>query len=193
MTIRTIALLATAALVGGAFAGSASAASASSLTTLEEGIEDRPIVGPVTKHCGSARAGGARSLARVSSRDAAECAITQSCRRVDVPKTHRTLLRFVAFRVYQWIRWCWRYPRVLSSTTGVYLRDVDPNWRYGGIVARYKQSYTWCCRRRNSGVVSFVQARFDNCLPWAGCIGTVYPWLRIRVHANGTFTSATGS
>ncbi len=122
-----------------------------------------------------------------------DCSDVYYCRRVDVARVHRSLLGFVVFKFWHWKRWCYRYPRIRSVQTGTYVTNVDPNYRYGGITSAWQQYYVWCCKRLDSGHVSHRQARFDNCVPWLGCVGTVYPWVRIRAHANGTYTYRTGT
>ena len=77
--------------------------------------------------------------------------------------------------------------------TGVYLTDVNPTMVYRGVVSQYNDYYAWCCRAQHSGHVSFREGRLENCLFRYGCIGNWYPWVRIRVHSDGTFTSRTGS
>jgi hypothetical protein len=121
-----------------------------------------------------------------------DCADVYYCRRVDVARVHRTLIGAVAFKFWHWKRWCYRYPRILSVSMGTYVTNVDPNFKYKGVTSAWDDNYVWCCRRGDSGHVSFRQARFDNCLPYIGCIGTYYPWVRIRAHADGSYTWSTG-
>ena len=121
-----------------------------------------------------------------------DCANVYYCRRVDVARVHRTLIGAVAFKFWHWKRWCYRYPRILSVSMGTYLSNVDPNFQYKGLTSAWSQQFVWCCRRGDSGHVSFRQARFDNCVLHIGCVGTYYPWVRIRAHADGTYSWSTG-
>jgi hypothetical protein len=121
-----------------------------------------------------------------------DCANVYYCRRVDVARVHRTLLGAVAFKFWHWKRWCYRYPRILSVNMGTYVTNVDPNFQYRGVVSAWNHYFVWCCGRLDSGHVSYRQGRFDNCILYIGCVATYYPWVRIRAHANGTYSWNTG-
>jgi hypothetical protein len=150
--------------------------------------------GSLERYCGG-RGETPPTTASASVRLATEegdCADVYYCRRVDVARVHRTLVGAVAFKFWHWKRWCYRYPRILSVSTGTYITNVDPNFQYKGLTSAWDQYYVWCCRRGDSGHVSFRQGRFDNCIFRIGCIGTYYPWVRIRAHADGTYSWNTG-
>ncbi len=151
------------------------------------------VGGPTASRCrvSADEATGSRLGLLSSSRD--ECADWYQCRRVDVARVERSLLGFVVFKFWHWKRWCWRYPRVFNVTTGVYLTNVDPNWHYGGIKAAWNSQYVWCCRRADTGHVSFRQGRFDNCPFRIGCIRAVHPWVKIRAHGDGSYRWSTGT
>ncbi|MGH3030500.1 MAG: hypothetical protein ACRDNE_06985 [Gaiellaceae bacterium] len=125
----------------------------------------------------------------------AEGAAAQSaagCRTVDVARIGRSALGFVVYKFHQVKRWCWSYPRVTSVRTSTYVSNVDPNWDYRGVIASNGSFYRWCCRDGRSGHYTFRQGRFDNCIPWIGCIRREYPWVKIWVRANGTWSYDTG-
>ena len=126
----------------------------------------------------------------------AEGAAAQSaagCRSVDVARIGRSALGFVVYKFHQVKRWCWSYPRVTSVRTSTYVSNVDPNWDYRGVIASRGFFYRWCCGDGRSGHYTFRQGRFDNCIPWIGCIRREYPWVKIWVRANGTWSYDTGS
>ncbi len=123
-----------------------------------------------------------------------DCQLRERCRRVDVAKRQPTLAHLgTAFRFWHWIHWCYRRRSVRVIATGVYVTAVNPTLVYRGVVSQYNDYYQWCCGAPNSGHVSFRQGRFENCLFRYGCVGNWYPWVRIRVHSDGTFTWRTGS
>lgn len=135
-------------------------------------------------------------VARVASaRDAEACppALAYSCRTVRVARYERSLLGFILFRYWHWKRWCWRFPRILSVTSGTYLTDVDPNIQYRGEVSRADSWYHWCCGSGTSGHASRRQAHLENCIFRWGCLGSYYPWVKINAHADGSYTRRTGS
>ena len=115
------------------------------------------------------------------------------CRTVDVARIGRSALGFVVYKFHQVKRWCWSYPRITSVKTSTYVSDVDPNWDYKGIVSASGSFFRWCCGDARSGHRTLRQGRFDNCIPWIGCIRREYPWVRISVRGNGTYSYTTGS
>jgi hypothetical protein len=114
------------------------------------------------------------------------------CRSVDVARIGRSALGFVVYKFHQVKRWCWSYPRVTSVKTSTYVSNVDPNWDYKGVIASSGSFFRWCCGDARSGHRTFRQGRFDNCIPWIGCIRREYPWVRIWVRGNGTYSYDTG-
>jgi hypothetical protein len=115
------------------------------------------------------------------------------CRTVDVARVGRSPLGFVVYKFHLVKRWCWRYPRITYTNAYTYVSDVDAyTMRYGGLVAATGSYYRWCCGTSRSGHFSFRQARFSNCLWKLSCWRVDYPWVRIWVHANGTYSARTG-
>jgi hypothetical protein len=122
-----------------------------------------------------------------------ECAVRERCRRVDVAKTQRTAARLgIAYRFWHWVYWCYGGERVRIADSGVYVTDVNSTMDYRGVENAYGHHYEWCCGWPQSGYVSFRQGRFENCVVRWGCIGSWYPWVRIRVHRGGTHSSEVG-
>lgn len=119
-------------------------------------------------------------------------AAASGCRTVDVARVGRDLFGFVVYKFHQVKSWCWSYPRITSKSIYTYVSDVDPNMRYGGIVAATGYFYPWCCGNAYSGHYSFRQGKFQNCILWFPCTRTEYPWVKIWAHGNGTYTYATG-
>ena len=114
------------------------------------------------------------------------------CRTVDVARIGRSLLGFVVYKFHQVKRWCWDFPRITWKSVWTYVSDVDPNMDYKGVVSAYGYYYTWCCSNGYSGHSSRRVGKFVNCIPYLGCLGTYYPWVRIRAHGDGTYTYTTG-
>ena len=114
------------------------------------------------------------------------------CRTVDAARIGRSAFGFVVYKFHQVKRWCWSNPRVTSVRTSTYVSHVDPNWDYKGVIGAKGDFYRWCCGDARSGHYTFRQARFDNCIPWIGCIRREYPWVRIWVRGNGTWSYDTG-
>jgi hypothetical protein len=115
------------------------------------------------------------------------------CRTVDVARVGRSPLGFVVYKFHHVKRWCWRFPRITYVHTYTYVSDVDAHtMRYRGLVAATGFYYRWCCSTRRSGHFSFRQARFSNCFWKLGCWRIDHPWVRIWVHADGTYAARTG-
>jgi hypothetical protein len=114
------------------------------------------------------------------------------CRRVDVARVGRSLLGFVVYKFHQVKRWCWDFPRITYKRVYAYVSDVDPYMHYAGVVSRVGYFYRWCCSTAYSGHYSLRVAKFQNCVPWIGCIRTEYPWVKIWVRAGGSYAYATG-
>ncbi len=193
MKLRTLVISAVTLVVWAGFASPAFASDYEEPLTEEDAAATETQEGSVESYCGGRGEEPPLESAAVRVASSEDCADRYYCRRVDVARVHRSLLGFVVFKFWHWKRWCYRYPRILSVDTGTYVTNVDPNWRYGGITSAWQHYYVWCCNRGDSGHVSHRQARFDNCVPWAGCLSTVYPWVRIRAHSNGSYTWRTGT
>jgi hypothetical protein len=136
---------------------------------------------------GAADAGGQDARGVVATTSAA------GCRTVDIPKVGYDIFGFVVYKFHQVKRWCWSYPRITSVRTSTYVSNVDPNWDYRGVIASRGFFYRSCCGDGRSGHYTFRQGRFDNCIPWIGCIRREYPWVKIWVRGNGTWSYDTGS
>lgn len=167
--------------------------------TAEEVDATEVVAGPVEACSGSLGSLGdpitSVALARLRlATTVDDCQLRNRCRRVDVAKRQPTLAHLgTAFRFWHWAYWCYGSRSVRVIATGVYVTDLNPTMVYHGVVEQYNHYYEWCCGAPNSAHVSFRQARFENCLFRYGCIGNWYPWVRIRVRSNGTFTARTGS
>ncbi len=116
----------------------------------------------------------------------------KGCRTVDVARVGRDIFGFVVYRFHQRKRWCWNFPRITWKRVTTYVSDVDPNMEYRGVVEKNGYFYRWCCGSSSSGHVSLRQAKFENCVLWFPCTRTEYPWVRIRVRADGSWSAATG-
>ena len=114
------------------------------------------------------------------------------CRTAKVAYVRHTLLGFVAYRFWMRRSWCWRYPRVTSVGTETYVTDTDGLNEYDGIVGSSGSWFQWCCRDRRSGHRAFRQAEFRNCIFRYGCLSTAYPWIRMSVRGDGTYTYSVG-
>jgi hypothetical protein len=195
MKLRLLAISAVTVALSAGLAGPAFAGDFDESPTEDAALETETQSSGVQAYCGAGSGGGDPALASATVRLASseDCSNVYYCRRVDVARVHRSLLGFVVFKFWHWKRWCYRHPRILSVGTGTYVTNVDPNYRYGGVVSASQHYYVWCCYRGDSGHVSFRQARFDNCVPWVGCLSTVYPWVRIRAHSDGSYTWQTGT
>ena len=117
------------------------------------------------------------------------------CRTLHVAKVMRDSLMpwHVVLKFWMKKRWCWRNLRVFKVSVGTYVTDVDPNFQYEGVVSSWDDWYAWCCGRADSGHVSHRTGRFDNCILRIGCLGSKYPWVRIRARGDGSYTWRTGS
>ena len=194
MRLRLLILATVLALSAGLANPASGAVLAEEPVTEEDEAATQVEAGSFESHCGG-RGEPPAETASASLRLAStqeDCANVYYCRRVDVARVHRTLLGAVAFKFWHWKRWCYRYPRILSVNMGTYVTDVDPNFKYRGVVSAWSHYFVWCCGRLDSGHVSYRQGRFDNCILYIGCVATYYPWVRIRVHANGSYGWNTG-
>jgi hypothetical protein len=159
------------------------------------------VEGPVEQYCG--RPGtpdepillaARKASIRAAETNSEDCAMIIRCRRVDVARRQKSFTGlFVVFRFWHWKRWCYDWWHIFNITRGTYVTDVDGNQRYRGITSAWEHYDEWCCGIQDSGHLSFRQGRFDNCVYRLGCIGSVYPWVQIHAHANGTYHHRTGT
>lgn len=124
--------------------------------------------------------------------DANGTAAVWHCRTAKVAYVRKTLFHFVAYRYWMRRSWCWRYPRVTSVSTTTYVTDNDGTNEYRGVVGSSAAWFTWCCGDGRSGHRAFRQGSFANCIIDHGCISVRYPWIRMAVHGNGTYSYAVG-
>lgn len=140
------------------------------------------------------QAGEETSAAAVVRRTASLRRISGSgCQAVSVARVGRSLLGFVTYKFWQQKNWCWTYPRVTGALSQAWVTDVDPNYRFNGIISSWGDFYSWCCGVWNSGHQSFRQGAFQNCILTFGCVRTEYPWVIIRGHSDGGFSYDTGT
>jgi hypothetical protein len=118
---------------------------------------------------------------------------SSGCRSVGVARVGRSLFGFVTYKFWQQKDYCWSYPRVTGALSHAWVTNVDPNWRFHGIVSSWGDFYSWCCGTWNSGHQSFRQGAMENCVLNYGCIRSEYPWVMIRGHADGSFSYDTGT
>lgn len=114
------------------------------------------------------------------------------CKVAKVAYTRHTLFGSVAYRFWMRRGWCWRYPRLVSVGTTTYVTDMDGLNEYDGIVSASGFWFQWCCNEPHSGHSAFRQGEFHNCIFRYGCLSTVYPWIRMKVRGNGTYTYSVG-
>ena len=115
------------------------------------------------------------------------------CRSVGVARVGRSVLGFVTYKFWQQKDYCWTYPRVTGSLSYAWVTDVDPNWRFHGVISAWGDFYSWCCGVWNSGHQSFRQGFMENCILKYGCVRAEYPWVMIRGHSDGSFSYDTGT
>jgi hypothetical protein len=142
-----------------------------------------------------ATTGPATTLASGSYEDQSEgdaCAAgtyRPSCKQVKVAVRQRTALGLSL--AFEWVvekSWCWDYPRVTWWSVREYPTQMDRFMIYRGVVGRWDEYFTWCCFSTRSGHRTYRMARFENCVPFRGCLGSWYPRVRVQVHGNGTYS-----
>jgi hypothetical protein len=119
----------------------------------------------------------------------AAAAMASGCRYQDSWRYSRSLLGAIVYKFHHTTYWCWSTSgRLTNVTTGVYVSDVDSNWYYRGLTASSGYFYD-----SNGSHYGLRQGHFDNCVLKYGCIGSEYPWVKIWVHAGGSYEYATGT
>lgn len=115
------------------------------------------------------------------------------CAGVDVARIGRSgIVRSVVYKWHQVKGWCWSGGKVTSVDVSTYISNVDPNWRFRGELAGSGSFYPWS-GVGSSGHWSLRQGAFENCILKYGCIGSEYPWVKVWVHADGTYAYETGT
>ncbi len=108
------------------------------------------------------------------------------CRTLTVTNKTTTTLGFTAFKFITETGWCWNLAQQRTTLTGVEVRvaDVDPQYRYRGLVSSFNQNI-------QNGKRVYRQGFFENCIVKYGCIGSYYPSNDSRVYASGMWTWTT--
>lgn len=115
------------------------------------------------------------------------------CAGVDVARIGRSgIVRSVVYKWHQVKGWCWAGGKVTTVDVSTYISNVDPNWRFRGELAGSGSFYPWSGVGA-SGHWSLRQGSFENCILKYGCIGSEYPWVKVWVHADGTYAYDTGT
>ncbi len=120
---------------------------------------------------------------------------SSGCRRVTVKNESETLLGFTAYWFNTWTSWCWNRTRqvVRDVTTGWYLKDVDSEYYWRGMVNREFDYYDYGTDDGHpvSAYKYYRQGRFENCVMKYGCLGALYPANTLRSYYNGTWVWKT--
>lgn len=113
------------------------------------------------------------------------------CRRATIYNEVETALGATAYVYNTWTQWCWRRSShaVSDVTTGQYLSDVDPFFKYRGIVSQDERPYAWQTGYNKSGHWHERQIEMENCV--YACLGSTFPRNVLRVHSDGTYTWRT--
>jgi hypothetical protein len=121
---------------------------------------------------------------------------SRGCRHRWAGALSRTLFGSVFYRFRLNVVWCWNSRAISSVDRWVEFLDAAPTADYKGIVNRKDMPYCialcWSAYNRFVGYMSYRQGRVDNCILKYGCIRTEYPWVRIRVYNNGSWSHRTG-
>ena len=97
------------------------------------------------------------------------------------------------YKFHETVHYCWNTANKLTVVnTGTHISNVDPNWIYRGLTASDGYFFTWCCGQAQSGHYGLRQGHFDNCVLKYGCIGSEYPWVKIWIHGDGSWSYSTG-
>ncbi len=125
--------------------------------------------------------------------DAVGKRVPYKCRSAKVAYVKKTLLGSLAFKWWMKRSWCWRPSRRLVSVgTSTYVTDMNGFNDYHGVIESWSNWFTWCCSEPRSGHTAFRQAKFSNCIVKYGCLSTTYPWIRMSVRGDGTYTYSIG-
>lgn len=141
-----------------------------------------PLVATASERLGGRLPQGSRRLQAAS-----------GCAGVDVARIGRSgIVRAVVYKWHQVKGWCWAGGRVTNVDVSTYISHVDPNWRFRGELGGSGGFYPWS-GAGGSGHWSLRQGAFENCILKYGCIGSEYPWVKVWVHADGTYAYDTGT
>ncbi len=121
----------------------------------------------------------------------ATIASASGCSTVDAWKNMYTALGFLAYRWHQTKYRCWSAGAITAVTIGHYISDSDGLNFYRGLLSSDKWYYSWNGNSKG-GHYSIRQAIMENCIPILGCWVSKYPWVKIWVTANGSYTYAVG-
>jgi len=116
------------------------------------------------------------------------------CRDIDAWRYSTSFLfGTLVYKFHQTVHFCWNSANKLTVVnTGTYVSNVDPNWTYRGLTASDGYFFEWCCGAAQSGHYGLREGHFDNCVPKYGCVGSEYPWVKIWVQGDGSWSYDTG-
>jgi hypothetical protein len=97
----------------------------------------------------------------------------------------RTALGFVAYRWNHRVDWCYNGSNVTWVSQSSWTDEMDGNFYFRG--KNDTLTPVW-----RSYVESRSQAHIENCVPWAGCIRSNYPWVKHHMHGNGHWYYTAG-
>ncbi len=112
------------------------------------------------------------------------------CREIDIAKDGNSFLfHSLVYRWHHSKRWCWSNGRITGVWSSAYATNMDGNWYYRRLAASAGYFYG----SNQSGHYSFREAEMENCVLKYGCIGSEYPWVKIWVHGDSSYTWQKGS
>ena len=112
------------------------------------------------------------------------------CREIDIAKDGKSFLfNSLVYRWHHSKRWCWSNGRVTGVWSSAYATNMDANWYYRGLAGSTGYFYG----SNQSGHYSFREAEMENCVLKYGCIGSEYPWIKIWVRGDGSYSWERGS
>lgn len=115
------------------------------------------------------------------------------CRKVTVRNERETTLGFTAYWFNIWTSWCWNRPTwtVSDVNTGWHLDDVDPLFKWRGLIVDNQNFYQWQPGYSRSGYRHEKQGHFENCVLEFGCLSSTYPRNILWSHSDGTWSWST--
>jgi hypothetical protein len=179
MRLRHIVLLSGVILAGSVLAASSSAAISPSRGAVTATVTDLD----------SNRAPTGRSRLATSGRKDRSLQAS-GCREIDIAKDGNSFLfNTLVYRWHHFKRWCWSNGRITGVWSSAYATNMDANWYYRRLAASTGYFYG----NNQSGHYSFREAEMENCVLKYGCIGSEYPWVKIWVHGDGSYSWQRGS